>query len=285
MTSSYRLRRRPSAKKIVRELFLNVFGLVVIAIILFPIYWALRVAGSSNANILVQAPNLLPFRWVATNFRVAWHAESGNIATSLIVAICVVAIGLLVATPAAYGLKRFRNRSGGIVIGTLLLTQMVPSIALSIAFYALFRRLGLLNGYAGLILADSTYAVPLMVVLLRAFLEAVPVELIEAAQVDGANEFRCAWSIVLPVAVPGIITAGMFGFLLAWGDFLFGLTLNSGGTVQPVTLGLYKFVGVYSTEWGPIMATVILAAIPAAVVLAFGQRWVSGGLRAGALKG
>lgn len=285
MTEPYRVRRRPSARRVVRELYLNIFGLAVVAILLFPIYWALRVAGSSNPNILVQAPNLLPFRWVATNFRIAWAAESGNIATSLLVAISVAVIGLAIAAPAAYGLKRFRGRSGGVVVGTLLLTQMVPSIALSIAFYALFRRLGLLNGYVGLILADSTYAVPLMVVLLRAFLEAVPVELIEAAQVDGASEFRCARSVVLPVAVPGIITASMFGFLLAWGDFLFGLTLNSGGTVQPVTLGLYKFVGVYSTEWGPIMATVILAAIPAALVLAFGQRWVSGGLRAGALKG
>jgi multiple sugar transport system permease protein len=285
MIEPYRARRRPVTRKVAREVFLNIAGLVVVGIILFPIYWALRVAGSSGANVLVQAPDLLPFHWVAANFRAAWDAESGNIATSLMVSVSVVVIGLLIATPAAYGLKRFRSRSGGIVIGTLLLTQMVPSIALSIAFYALFRHLGLLNGYVGLILADSTYAVPLMVVLLRAFLDAVPRELIEAAQVDGANEFRCAWSVVLPVAVPGIITAGMFGFLLAWGDFLFGLTLNSGGTIQPMTLGLYKFIGVYSTEWGPIMATVMIAAVPAALLLAVGQRWVSGGLRAGALKG
>src|SRR5579875_1732696 len=218
MMEPYRARRRPAVRKVAREVVLNVAGLVVVGIILFPIYWALHVAGSAGANVLVQAPDLLPLHWVAANFRTAWHAESGNIATSLLVSVSVVAIGLLIATPAAYGLKRFRSRSGGIVVGTLLLTQMVPSIALSIAFYALFRRLGLLNGYVGLILADSTYAVPLMVVLLRAFLDAVPRELIEAAQVDGANEFRCAWSVVLPVAVPGIITAGMFGFLLAWGD-------------------------------------------------------------------
>jgi len=91
-------------------------------------------------------------------------------------------------------------------------------------------------------------------------------------------------SVVTPVAVPGIMTAAMFGFLGAWGDFLFGLTLNSGSSVQPVTLGLYKFMTVYTNSWGPIMATVVLAAIPAAVILGIGQRWVRSGLRAGALQ-
>jgi multiple sugar transport system permease protein len=110
-------------------------------------------------------------------------------------------------------------------------------------------------------------------------------ELIDSAQVDGAGELRCLWSVIMPVAVPGIMTAGMFGFLAAWGDFLFGLTLNSGGSIQPVTVGLYKFVGTYSTSWGPIMATVILAAVPAGIVLAVGQKWIRGGLRAGALTG
>lgn len=156
---------------------------------------------------------------------------------------------------------------------------------LPISFYSSFRQLHLLNSYVGLTLADSTYAVPLMVVLIRAYLVSLPHEVLEAARVDGCGELRCLWSVIVPIAAPGIVTASLFGFLGAWGDFLFALTLNSGGSVQPVTLGLYKFVGSYTTSWGPIMATVVLAAIPAAIVLAVAQKWVRGGLRAGALKG
>jgi multiple sugar transport system permease protein len=112
----------------------------------------------------------------------------------------------------------------------------------------------------------------------------VPGEIIEAARLDGCSEIRCMISVVTPIAVPGIITAALFGFLGAWGDFLFGLTLNSGSSIQPVTLGLYKFMTVYTNSWGPIMATVVLAAIPAAVILSIGQRWIRSGLRAGALQ-
>jgi multiple sugar transport system permease protein len=281
-------RRRLSPKatrRLVRELVLNTVGIVVVGIIIFPIYWALCVAFHYDPDPLIKAPSLVPWHLVLTNFHLAWKTVGGNIVTSLIVSCAVVVIGLVLGVPAAYGLRRFPIRYTGAVVAVLLVTQMVPSISLSIAFYSLFKHADLLNSYLGLILADSTYAVPLMVLLLRAFLGSVPDEIMESARVDGCNELRCMWSIVVPIAVPGIITAALFGFLGAWGDFLFGLTLNSGGSVEPLTVGLYKFVGSYSTSWGPLMAAVILAAIPAGVVLAVAQRWIRGGLRAGALKG
>lgn len=270
--------------KIAREISLNVTGIAVVGALVFPVYWAVCVALQSDSTPLITPPLLIPLHLVFSNVSQAFDAETSDIMTSLIVSCAGVAVGLAVGFPAAYALKRFRLRYTAVVIGVLLVTQMVPSISLSIAFYSLFKDVHLLNSYVGLILADSTYAVPLMVLLLRAFLESVPGELLEAARLDGCSEFRCMISVVTPVAVPGIMTAAMFGFLGAWGDFLFGLTLNSGSSVQPVTLGLYKFVTVYSNSWGPIMATVVLAAIPAAVILGVGQRWVRSGLRAGALQ-
>jgi multiple sugar transport system permease protein len=270
--------------KIAREISLNVTGIAVVGALVFPVYWAVCVALQSDSTPLITPPLLIPLHLVFSNVSQAFDAETADIMTSLIVSCAGVAVGLALGFPAAYALKRFRLRYTAVVIGVLLVTQMVPSISLSIAFYSLFKDVHLLNSYVGLILADSTYAVPLMVLLLRAFLESVPGELLEAARLDGCSEFRCMISVVTPVAVPGIMTAAMFGFLGAWGDFLFGLTLNSGSSVQPVTLGLYKFVTVYSNSWGPIMATVVLAAIPAAVILGVGQRWVRSGLRAGALQ-
>jgi multiple sugar transport system permease protein len=270
--------------RVAREISLNVIGCAVIGALVFPVYWAICVAFQSDSTPLVTPPRLIPLHLIFSNMSQAFDAETSNIMTSLIVSCAAVAVGIAVGFPAAYALKRFRLRYTAVVIGVLLVTQMVPSISLSIAFYSLFKDVHLLNSYVGLILADSTYAVPLMVLLLRAFLESVPGELMEAARLDGCSEFRCMISVVTPVAVPGIMTAAMFGFLGAWGDFLFGLTLNSGSSVQPVTLGLYKFMTVYTNSWGPIMATVVLAAIPAAVILGIGQRWVRSGLRAGALQ-
>jgi multiple sugar transport system permease protein len=268
-----------------RQVTLNLVGVLIFAVLLFPIYWTVCVAFENDPDPLVTAPRLLPLHPVFSNFVSAFNVEHEDILTSLIVSCAAVGLGLLVAIPAAYALRRFRVRYTAIVIGILLVTQMVPSISLSIAFYTLFKDIHVLNSYGSLILADSTYVVPLMVLLLRAFLESVPTELLEAARLDGATELRCMMSVVVPMSVPGIITASLFGFLGAWGDFVFGLTLNAGSSVQPMTLGLYRFFTQYSASWGPIMATVVLAAVPAALILSLGMRWVRSGLRAGALQG
>jgi multiple sugar transport system permease protein len=270
--------------RVAREISLNLVGCAIVGALVFPVYWAVCVALQSDPTPLITPPRLTPLHLIFGNVSQAFHAETSDIVTSLIVSCAAVAVGIAVGFPAAYALKRFRVRYTALVIGVLLVTQMVPSISLSIAFYSLFKDVHVLNSYVGLILADSTYSVPLMVLLLRAFLESVPGEILEAARIDGCSEVRCMISVIMPVAVPGIMTAAMFGFLGAWGDFLFGLTLNSGSSVQPVTLGLYKFVTVYSNSWGPIMATVVLAAIPAALILGIGQRWIRSGLRAGALQ-
>jgi multiple sugar transport system permease protein len=233
---------------------------------------------------LITPPRFIPLHPIFRNVSEAFHQQTSDITTSLIVSSLAVVVGIAIGLPAAYALKRFRLRYTTIVIGMLLVTQMVPSISLSISYYSLFRDAHLLNGYVGLILADASYSVPLAVLLLRAFLESVPDEIIEAARLDGCNEVRCMISVVTPIAIPGIITVAVFGFLGAWGDFMFAITLNGNGTVQPVTLGLYKYVTTFTTTWGPITGTVVIAAIPGAVILIVGQRWIRSGLRAGSLQ-
>lgn len=271
-------------RKAARQTSLNVVGVGVVGVLVFPVYWTLCVALQNDPTPYVTPPQFIPTHPTFSNFSTAFSNEGANVLTSFVVSSAAVAIGIILGVPAAYALRRFRVRYTGIVIGTLLVTQMVPSISMSISFYTLFKDLHLLNSYVGLILADSTYAVPLMVLLLRAFMESIPGEIFEAALIDGCGEFRCMVRVVMPIAVPGIVTASLFGFLGAWGDFLFGLTLNGSAKVQPVTLGLYKFVTAHGAAWGPIMATVVMAAIPAAIVLGIGQRWIRSGLRAGALQ-
>lgn len=119
---------------------------------------------------------------------------------------------------------------------------------------------------------------------LRAYMSSIPVELADAAYVDGANKWRTFRSVIAPLMLPAIVTAGLFVFLFAWGDFIYAYTLSNGG-VTPLTLGIYNFFTNNFINWGPVLASVVFAAIPAGLILGFGQRYVFGGLRAGALKG
>jgi len=132
--------------------------------------------------------------------------------------------------------------------------------------------------------ADSTIAVPFGVLVFTAFMSAIPEELIHAAQLDGAGTLRTFWSIVLPVSRNAIVTVSLFAFLWAWSDFVFATTLDGGGTQQPITLGIYHYIGNNNQQWNAIMATAVVASLPAAVILVLAQRYVAAGVTAGAVK-
>jgi multiple sugar transport system permease protein len=271
-------------KRVTREIALSIAGLAVICVLGFPLYWTLSVAVQNDPTPVITPPHFVPTHLIFSNIATAWDAEHGDLVASLIISSSVVVIGIMIGVPTAYALRRFRLRyANALVIGVLLVTQMVPAISLALGYYSLFDDTHMLYSYWGIIFADSTYAVPLMVLLLRAFLQSVPDEIFDAARLDGCNELRLMFSVIMPISMPAIATASLFGFIGGWGDFLFGYTLDAGGGPQPVTLGIYKFISQYNTEWGPVMGTVVLSAIPAAVILAFGQRYVRSGLRAGAL--
>jgi multiple sugar transport system permease protein len=191
---------------------------------------------------------------------------------------------IVIATPAAYGLARFKMKGMTVFVFVLLITQMIPTIVIANALYTLFNQVGLLNSYFGLILADTAAQIPFSILLVRAFMGSIPPSLIEAALVDGANNWRAFVSIVIPISKNAIITAALFTFLGAWGDFLFALTLTSTTAVRPVTLGIYSYLSGQVQAWGPVMATAVLASIPAAVLLIFAQRYIAAGALGGAVK-
>jgi len=151
------------------------------------------------------------------------------------------------------------------------------------ALYGAYAVLGLLNSVPGLILADSTAGIPFAILIIRAFLGAIPVEVVEAARVDGAGQIRAFVSIVLPMSRNALVTAALFTFLCTWSDFLFALTLTTTEAVRPVTLGLFQYLGSYVSDWSSVMATAVLASIPAVVLLLVAQRYVSAGVTGGAV--
>jgi multiple sugar transport system permease protein len=272
-----------------RGVVLPVGGLAISALMLLPIYFTVESSLEPTSVIQALSQSLVPSHFVLSNYRVAFDSESGSILTSLLIGLGAVALSIGIGLPAAYGLTKFGYLNSRAIVSAaimvLLVTQMIPGISLSLAFYKLFLHLHLLNSIPGLIIADSTNGMPFATLVLRAFMGSIPSELSDAAYVDGASEWRTFRSVIAPLAVPAIITAGLFVFLFAWGDFLYAYTLTAGGNVTPLTKGLLNFFNNNTADWGGILATVVLAAIPSGLILGFGQRYVFGGLRAGALKG
>jgi multiple sugar transport system permease protein len=143
---------------------------------------------------------------------------------------------------------------------------------------------GLLNTTWGLIIADSTTAVPFGVLVFAAFMSGISDELLQAASIDGAGRLRAFLSIVLPVSRNAVVTVSLFAFLWSWSDFLFATTLDSGGAHQPITLGIYRYIGNNTQDWNAILATSVVASVPAAALLLVAQRYVAAGVTAGAVK-
>ena len=272
-----------------RRILLPIGGMAITAVMLLPIYFTVESSLEPTSMFQALSQSLVPSHFVLNNYKVAFDSESGSILTSLLIGLGAVALSIGAALPAAYGLTKLGYLKSRAILSAaimvLLVTQMVPGISLSLAFYKLFLHVHLLNSIPGLIIADSTNGMPFATLVLCAFMGSIPVELSDAAYVDGASEWRTFRSVVVPLAVPAIITAALFVFLFAWGDFLYAYTLTAGGNVTPLTKGLLNFFNNNTVNWGAVLATVVLAAIPAGLILGFGQRYVRSGLRAGALKG
>jgi multiple sugar transport system permease protein len=257
-------------------------GVLILAVMLFPLYWMLNVSLQPSGSA-VGTP-WIPLELSFDGYATALREQGRNLVTSLIVSVGSVAFSLLIATPAAYALAQFRVRGAGVVLFGILISQMIPGIVVANALYNAYSDLGLLNSIPGLILADSTHGIPFAILIMRAYLLSIPSEVIEAARVDGAGQIRAFVAIVLPMSRNALVTAALFTFLFTWSDFLFALTLTTTETVRPVTLGIYQYIGTYINDWSSVMATAVLASVPAVVLLLVAQRFVAAGVASGAVK-
>ncbi|MEF2978516.1 carbohydrate ABC transporter permease [Subtercola sp. YIM 133946] len=251
---------------------------------LFPIYWMINVSLTQTSDMRKNPPNWFPIDPTFSGYQAVLSQQLPYLGTSLIVGLGTVVVTLVLAAPAGYALAKLRPRGGGALSFVFLISQMIPGIIMAMGFYAIYLNLGILNSIPGLIIADSTIAVPFGVLLFTAFMSAIPDELMSAAKIDGASTWRTFVSIVLPVSRNSIVTVSLFAFLWAWSDFIFASTLDGGGKMQPITLGIYKYIGNNNQEWNSIMATAVVASIPAAVLLVVAQRYVAAGVTAGAVK-
>lgn len=260
-------------------------AVAAIVVALFPLYAVVVASFETTYNLFSRTYHWIPVSPTLANYRTVLHAQSGHVLTSFIVGLGTAVLTLVIAVPAAYALAKYRLRITVLVVAALLVAQIIPSIVIASSLFLVFHWIHLLNSYPGLILADGTYAIPFGILVLRAFFFSLPNEVMQAAKVDGASEWQAFRRMVLPLARSAVITVAVFAFLNGWGDFIFALTILNGASITPITLGIYSYLGNYSQDWGAVMASVVFAVVPAAVMLAFAQRYITSGLTAGAVVG
>ena len=267
-----------------RTLGKSALGLLLTAVMLFPIYWMINESFTRDQDMRKSPPNFFPVHATLAGYQAVLHQQLPYLGTSLIVGLCTVALTVALAAPAGYSLAKLHPKGGGVLSFALLAAQMIPAIIMAMGFYAILLGTHMINTLAGLVIADSTIAVPFGVLVFTAFMRTIPDELIQAAKTDGAGPLRTFRSIVLPLSRNALVTVSLFTFLWAWSDFIFASTLDSGGARQPITLGIYHYIGNNNQQWNAIMATAVIASIPATVLLVLAQRYVAAGVTAGAVK-
>ncbi|MEY9910275.1 multiple sugar transport system permease protein [Catenulispora sp. MAP12-49] len=259
-------------------------GLVLTALMLFPVYWMVNESLTRDQDMRKTPPNWFPVHGTLDGYRAVLNQQMPYLGTSLFIGLGTVAVTVAVAAPAGYSLAKLRPRGGGALSFALLIAQMIPGIIMAMGFYAIYLNLGMLGSVPGLTVADSTIAVPFGTLVFAAFMSGIPGELLQAAKTDGAGQLRTFWSIVMPVSRNAVVTVSLFAFLWAWSDFVFANTLDSSGGAQPITLGIYHYIGNNNQQWNAIMATAVVASVPATVLLVVAQRYVAAGVTAGAVK-
>jgi len=265
--------------------YLLVYG--VAFIILLPFIWVLLSAFKSEAELLRYPPTLLPETWTVTNFTQFFRATSFHVAmfNSGMIAAATTVLAIAVAAPAAYALARFQNRLFEGIARLFVYTYMIPTILLVLPVYKIFFNIGLGNNLWGLAPIYTALVLPLMLWTLRSFFAGVPVELEEAAMVDGATRFQAFWKVALPQAIPGIIATGIVAINIGWSEYLFASTLLTSPSNMTISPRLESFMGRGLFNWGWLMAGALAVTGPLIVLAGFMQRHLVAGWGAGALKG
>ncbi|WP_410621107.1 carbohydrate ABC transporter permease [Amycolatopsis sp. cmx-8-4] len=270
-----------------RRIGTNAMATLFCLVWVFPVYWMVNTAFKPRGDILSPTPQFLPVHFTLGNFAdaLAKPGFTRDLVNSVVVTVSVVLLAIVVAFLAATALTRFRFFGRrGFLIGVLIL-QMVPVPALVIPLFLGLKSAHLLNNLFGLTLTYVALVLPFTIWTLRGFLHGIPVELEEAAMVDGATRGRIMGSVLLPLVLPGLIATSVFAFITAWNDFLFAYVIMKDQSGYTLPVWLVSFSTSTGTDYGGLIAASTLFALPVVVFFALVQRHLVEGMTAGAVKG
>lgn len=273
-------------KNTIKLIFLYGATITLLLIVIFPTVWMVSISIRKNVEVFTVPPRLIPLHPTIECFNEIFIDKKlmRYLANSYIIAAAVTIISLAVASLAGYGFSRFKLWGGKYILLFVLMTQMFPGVVLSIPYFKIMNSLNLYDTYAALIIADTSFALPFCILMLKSYFDSIPKELDEAAIVDGCSRLGSFWRIILPVSGPVIIATGAFAFILAWNEFLFAITLTKSWTKQTITIGIAQQITQYTREWNMIMALTLLASAPLIIIFIFLQKYLISGLTAGAVK-
>lgn len=281
--------RKPKIRADRRAVTISAWIVVVVfgGFALLPVYWLLATSLTPRTEVFAYPPRLFPSEISFDAYLALLNnpALFGYLRNSIVVSIITAVLSVVVSAYMGYAFSKFRYRGRRSLMYFVLASQMFPQALLLITLYSVFSAYGLLNTYAALVLSFTTFTLPLCVWMLKGFFDTIPDDLIEAALMDGASRMRIIHSIVLPLAAPGLVAAGLFAFVRGWNDFIFALTL-AGPDKQTLPPGLVNtFIGEASTAWPELMAASLVVSLPVAIAFIALQRFLVGGMTAGAVKG
>jgi multiple sugar transport system permease protein len=254
----------------------------------FPLLWLLSASFKSTGELNSLAVNLLPAEWDFSNYTSALERQNllpaaGN---SLLVSIATMVITVLLSMPMAYALARLQGRLRAAGTVWILTSQVFPSILIIIPLFLVLRSINLNDTLFGLILVYVTFTMPFTLWMLQGYVAAIPAELEEAGEMDGASRFTILRTIVLPLLAPGLVATAMFTFVSAWNEFFLALVLLQSPELYTLPIALRSFLGAEGqTQLGPLAAGAILATIPSLIIFSILQKKLTGGMLAGAVKG
>lgn len=259
---------------------------VLTVLVLGPLYWITISAFKGREEIIRSTPTFFPETWTLSNFERLFMATeySTFLRNSLIIAVATTAVTVIVSLAAAYGLYRLKVPGSGKIAAVVLLSYMIPGTLLIVPLYKTLAGLNLIDTYAGLILVNVAFTAPFCTWLLRGFILAVPVELDEAAALDGSGPLRTMMQVVLPLMLPGIATVTVYSFVFSWTEFVFASQFIVSDVLQTLPIGLNAIVGQYTVDWGLVMAGTLFTLLPTVVLFIFVGKYFVGGLIAGATK-
>jgi N,N'-diacetylchitobiose transport system permease protein len=271
-----------------RRVLLAAAAAVVVLASVFPVYWMVTTSFLPAVDITAPTPTFHPVGGTLDNYREVFTrgAFLTSLRNSLVVTLTVVALALVLACLAALAVARLEFRGRRPFLLAVVIVQMVPAEALVVSLFRVLDGWQLVNTILGLVLVYLVFVLPFTIWTLRGFVAGVPIELEEAAMVDGCSRLRAFLSVTFPLMAPGLVATGVFGFIQAWNEFTFALVLLNRPDSQTLPLWLQSFnEGAKGTDWGGVMAGSTLMAVPVIVFFLLVQSRIGDGLAAGAVKG
>lgn len=280
------IRKYLQTKEGKRNIINCIIALIIAIIFLFPLYWLITMSLKSDSEIFGKVLTYYPHTFTFEPWIV--NLSDKDFVTSLknstIIALLSMLLSMLFGVPTAYGMGRYKVPGSKGFLLIFLVTQMLPASLMLTPMYLIFSKMNLLGTYLGPALAISSGSVPFIVVTLRPYFKGIPVSLDDAARIDGCGVLRSFLLVMLPAIKTGIITVVVISFLNGWNDLVYSMTFNVKPEMRPLTANIYKFQSKYGTKWNCIMAYGAILVLPVVLVFVFLQKYIVGGLTAGAVK-